>query len=704
VSARLVLSVRDLDGRFHGQGVWPPDPARLFQALVAGAARGAKLPEAAKKALLWLERLDPPVIAAPPARQTRAVKLYVPNNDADAKLDTDKGGYSGAVAQLRSAKEVRPWLFDNGIPLHYLWTVADGAGMPEGLEDVVQALYRLGCGVDPAFAVAELLGDGKARELLERYPGAIYRPGYGTDHRTPCSGTLDSLERRHVAFTGRFSRVDGKLAFRQPPKPRLRLIGYETPAQHILYHLRVTGSGAFMPLPLTRAASVTEELLSQAAERLVGGSQDEALVARQVLGKDAGEAEKTERVRLIPLPSAGHEHTDPSIRRMLLEVPPGCRIQLRDLDWAFGTLTPHHPETGEARNWRLERADERDPVLRHYADRSRHWRTITPVVLSAGRRRNHDKERSIALKATAHAVRQAVRHAGIRAAVREVRVQPEPFRRRGARAQDFVLPQRLGHQQPVHVEIIFNTLVQGPLVFGNGRYRGLGLFEPVRDVRDRFLFALRGTEPADAQAIAAAARRAIMARVCDHRNHLEHRDLPAFFTGHETDGDPIRDGGRAHLAVLVDTVAGQILVASPQALDHRFATGEEARHTRELADALEGFDRLVAGPAGAFVLSPLPESTGRLIGKAQVWQTVTDWTPCRHGKSDPAVWVPVDIRTECHRRGLPKPEVDILELRQGPRKGIRARLRLRFAVAVGGPIALGRTAMKGGGVFVATGE
>jgi len=420
-----------------------------------------------------------------------------------------------------------------------------------------------------------------------------------------------------------------------------------------------------------------------------------------MLGLGAGVAEKDRRVRLIPLPSAGNEHTDPSLRRVLLEVPSGCQIPLMDLNWAFGTLTPHHPKTGEFLNWYLERADERDSVLRHYVARSRHWRTITPVVLSVGRSRDHRKERRAEIEATAHAVRQALRHAGIRTAVREVRLQREPFQRRGALAHDFILPQRLSHQKPIHVDLIFNAPVQGPLVLGNGRYRGLGLFEPVRDDRAKFLlFALKGKGPVDAEAIAAAARRAVMARVCYHLKLGKHR-LPKFYTGHEADDDPVRDGGRSHFAVLVDPVADELLVTPPQTLDHRDAINQETYHTRKLFDALDGFERLVAGTAGAFDLSPLPESAGGLTGEAQVWQSVTDWTPCRYGKSDPAVWVPDDIRADCHRRGLPEPEVDILKLQQGPKKGIRAQLRLRFAVTVEGPIALGRTAMKGGGVFVA---
>jgi CRISPR-associated protein Csb2 len=36
----LVITIHLHDGRYHGMGEWRPSPARLFQALVAGAAQG----------------------------------------------------------------------------------------------------------------------------------------------------------------------------------------------------------------------------------------------------------------------------------------------------------------------------------------------------------------------------------------------------------------------------------------------------------------------------------------------------------------------------------------------------------------------------------------------------------------------------------------------------------------------------------------
>jgi hypothetical protein len=41
-------------------------------------------------------------------------------------------------------------------------------------------------------------------------------------------------------------------------------------------------------------------------------------VDRIFIGRDATEADKAERVRIVPLPSIGHEHADHAIRRVVL--------------------------------------------------------------------------------------------------------------------------------------------------------------------------------------------------------------------------------------------------------------------------------------------------------------------------------------------------------------------------------------------------
>src|SRR6185312_3320427 len=109
----LLLAIRlyaDGQGhaRYHGvrEGApeWPPAPGRVLQALVAGGARGHKIPDDLLAGLEWLERLPPPLITAPHARQGARVSLFVPNNDADTVDDPRD------VSSIRTQKISRPML------------------------------------------------------------------------------------------------------------------------------------------------------------------------------------------------------------------------------------------------------------------------------------------------------------------------------------------------------------------------------------------------------------------------------------------------------------------------------------------------------------------------------------------------------------------------------------------------------------------
>src|SRR5438874_13796507 len=102
----LVISIRFYDGRYHGASEWPPAPARLFQALIAGAGLSGPLDSFDRDALEWLEQLDPPVIGAPRKSNGQSITLYVPNNDLDSV-----GGDLSRIAEIRgSQKTFKPRL------------------------------------------------------------------------------------------------------------------------------------------------------------------------------------------------------------------------------------------------------------------------------------------------------------------------------------------------------------------------------------------------------------------------------------------------------------------------------------------------------------------------------------------------------------------------------------------------------------------
>ena len=186
----LLIHVRFLDGRYHGEPEWPPSPARLFQALLAGCARSGGVSDTARSALHWLETLEPAVIAIPPARLGQRLTSYVPNNDLDAV-----GGDPARIGDLRVGKTIRPQLFDARIPLHYVWQL-DSSEQSESnarhMLRIADTLYQLGRGIDMAWAWGEVLHEADAARLLADYPGTVYRPrdsGYGEALACPQPGS-----------------------------------------------------------------------------------------------------------------------------------------------------------------------------------------------------------------------------------------------------------------------------------------------------------------------------------------------------------------------------------------------------------------------------------------------------------------------------------------------------------------------------------
>ena len=716
MSLALLLTVRFHDGRYHGAGNWPPSPARLFQALLAGAAQGNGLPTEDRDALLWLETQKPPLIAAPIARDGRGFKNYVPNNDLDAV-----GGDLGRIGEIRAPKLIRPRLFDARETLLYVWQFDGDPVLAETVCRIADRLYQLGRGVDMAWATGDILDEIAIEERLAGQSGVLHQPterGGDTLLLCPEPGSLASLEARFNANRKRLTTTKtgkaGQQLFAQPPKPRFASIAYDSPPQRLLFDLRASSSNTtFAPWSFTRAAALVEILRNAAAKRLKEGlTGEEAKIDRIIMGRNATEADKATRVRILPLPSIGHRHADRAIRRVLVEIPPNCPVRPDDIAWGFsGQPVEVDATTGEILSV-LVPADERG-MLQHYGiegdarDGFHVWRTVTPIALPVRRAggRIGGRQRAKSETAVAAAVRKALRHSGVPARVAAVRVQREPFEERGARVDEFAAPERLAARGLHHIEITFAKVVRGPLIIGDGRYVGLGLMAPTRHVwRDVMIFPLPpdpGIAIADTATLLHAVRRALMSLA---RNGEDV--VPRLFSGHELDSAPARSGRHEHIFLACADLDGdgridRLVVAAPWACDHTMRARQEDRI---------GFDRVVsslqevrAGRLGVIRLDPpaLLARDDALIGPAYLWESRTAYRPTRHaGRKDLAAAVMRDVITECERRGLPRPDADLLELEAGPNGGaITALLRLRFAVAVEGPIMLGRDCHAGGGLF-----
>jgi len=307
----LLIAIRFPEGRYHGRDDgfngadgWPPSPGRLFQALVAAAARGANLLPEDLRALKWLERMSPPRIAAPAVRRGRAAKLFVPNNDLDSV-----GGDPVRVSEIRVGKQWRPCFFNADEPVLYLWDFESGPEEAERICAIAERVYQLGRGIDMAWACGRVLDPNEAAARLESHPGVVRRCTGAGETATPRPGTLDSLVERYRRKRNRLKTIGtgrkSRQLFSQPPKASFGRTGYDAPPRRLHFELR-REEGGFAPRPLVSVAPFITGLRDSAAARLQESlSENSALFERLIIGRGAGPADLAQRIRLIPIPSIG---------------------------------------------------------------------------------------------------------------------------------------------------------------------------------------------------------------------------------------------------------------------------------------------------------------------------------------------------------------------------------------------------------------
>jgi CRISPR-associated protein Csb2 len=474
----LVIQVRSVTRRYHGATDYPPSPFRLYQALIAGAygGRWAAEPSSEKDAAFsWLESLGPPHVAGPRRVELDPVTYFVPNNDLDSV-----GGDPRRVAEIRSQKTVRTKLLTSDAPFIYAWRFQDGLEHAELISHLADRLHTLGHGIDAAFATAHVLSWSAAEqvlsssELIARPSG----PGDGVNDPTcPTPGSLESLKVREQARATRFDTRSGATIFRQPPKPILRTVAYGRHPTRLLFELRPQDfERPFRSVPLEHAARLVRTARDVAGARLKAAlPEKEKEIELYVIQRPIDAFTVRRQVRFLPIPSIGHEHVDSSIRRMVVEVPPECPIESGEISWALA---------GQLVEGGLLVPAEDDSMLQHYGfgARARRWHTITPVSFAAdlARGRLTGGQRMAEEERVAKAVAVALSEWDRPASGVEVRVQREPFWKKGLRADAFSPSRRCRH-----VEVVFGEPIEGPLFLGDGVFDGLGLFAPADELHRR---------------------------------------------------------------------------------------------------------------------------------------------------------------------------------------------------------------------------
>jgi CRISPR-associated protein Csb2 len=468
---------------------WPPQPDRVFSALVATwGAHGQRGDES--EALVWLEQLPPPLLVDGGALERSSAIVFVPPNDSRTNRRKHARGVVPALRhrQPRRFPATRP--IDS--VLRFVWPDA----MPQNA--VLAALRELARDTSYVGHSSSLT---RCRFLLEQEPPDL------ASGKTTELGVYPGRFKELRDTYGRFERSASGSDRPQKGAPIARrpITSVHRRSQFaerwlILEHGNEDVDGK---MPDVRACALVARTIRDA---LLSGYQRIGLgdrIPEVISGHSANRApSRLPHIAIVPLPFVGFSHADGHVMGFGI-VPPedGTLLQDQDFRQVLRKLAPMNEDRGrrlltittkegtpaeQAFSIQLSpsfEAERRslDPTL--YVERARTFATATPIVLD-----RHLKERG--------AARQNEIETQVGAACRNIGL-PEPeavvadkYSAIEGTASAYPpgnspkwlrwhMPASLASRQLTHALIRFSEPVDGPVILGAGRFLGLGLCRPL---------------------------------------------------------------------------------------------------------------------------------------------------------------------------------------------------------------------------------
>ena len=469
----LAISVELLHGTFRADpdgtattgelriGEWPPAPSRLFAALVAADGTRDRVRVTTGEELEWFERLPPPIIHAHgnPWHQ-RLHPRYVAQGDSGFARDKKKGHPAKVFTHHeyigRKGVEVRPGVrVTPRYPLIlYLWDTSCPDGILNALRLRAARVGYIGAADSPArVRIHGRTPDPRPPEerFLPTADGDVYIcvPQAG-DLRLLDSIYDASFQREFNVSRAQFPALRHEARYRSPAKVERADPG--SVVAWLRLHTSVSGRRVSVITSAFKNAVLTEY------HRLFGEPPS-------VLHGHGFEGRGYDLARFLALPDAGYPRSRGHIHGLALWLPPGCEPQLQvrirqvakavSRLWGSGfdiTVSPHAggKRPVAATPWRWTRS-------------ARCWATAFPAVherrvpLSLGEISKWCEHAGIPAPSAFRSARSPLVPGGVDLAPVEVNRPGRP---------------RLPYS---HVQLWFDEPVQGPVVIGSARQRGLGL-------------------------------------------------------------------------------------------------------------------------------------------------------------------------------------------------------------------------------------
>ena len=479
----LCIVATFLAGRYHGTE-WPPSPARLFQALLAGASTGAYRHDwnAVEPALRLLRRSAAPEILASNGQRGRPYRIAVPNNDSDKAGREWITGRSFDLGSIRTMKTVMPLELpptaERGPHVCFIWGLPEAQSVASSVRKLTSCMYTLGWGIDMAYADSFVL-DEKGRQLLISAFGQSHHvPGQkGRLLGVPAPGFLDDLTSTYSQFCNRLTKngVDPAIRATNYGQQRYQLAGRLSPPTASFCLRQLNDTDRWYAVPWGLGMKVAAWMRHATAKALLQEGYTDEFVNRYVLGHGEGHSR---HMSFVPIPTIRTRYGDGAIRRVMLVEPPDADRTITSLlRWKLAPSDLLQLVNGKSPQTvcSLTAAPGRDPVLRSYFDPESPqslWHSVTPVVLHG-----HDSERrKFSLKKTEQLLYQALDKAGYaRQSIAALFFQPAPFWPGTESALAMRVPEHLNKWPRYHVSVRYREPMAGPILVGIGRHYGIGL-------------------------------------------------------------------------------------------------------------------------------------------------------------------------------------------------------------------------------------
>jgi len=544
----LAIEVNLLTGRFvataHNDreaSEWPPHPARLFSALVAGWAEAGE-DTAEREALEWLEAQPPPSLVASEADPRRVVSYFVPVNDArvisgswyerrSRNLDDLEGQFDGELERsggelTKKAERLRDKIvkeLDVADQVSRIGNTAEGSAL-ELLPNDRGKQERHFPSVTPSeprvtFVWPDAELSDATRASLDQLLRRVTRLGHssslvscrisddpstpnwtpgGGSHVLRCTGPgqLAALQERfqqHQAIKPRSLPFSAVRYSNMPSEPgSLSLLEPDTDGHWIVFEFLLKSQSR--GFPSTRVVEVA------ATMRASTMSHAEDPIPERLSGHQSSGAPTLEpHVAFLPLPYVGFEHSDGRLMGVVMSLPSSLdeasrRAALRAIGrWEEhgGIDIPLTLRFGSSGILQLQRRTGPIDLIsirpELWQKPSSSWVSATPIALPTHPGplgRGSPAARAKAWARAEQAIAASCRHVGLPEPT-HIDLSLDPLVRGARPAGDFPPFRQRGRdgkpvaRRLVHAALVFDQPVKGPLVLGAGRFLGLGLMRPI---------------------------------------------------------------------------------------------------------------------------------------------------------------------------------------------------------------------------------